>query len=183
MNKELSVNELKSRLASGEHIRLVDVRSAQEYAAGHIPGALSVPVEEIESRIEDFHTDDPVLLVCQSGQRAGIACELVRQRMPGIAVLEGGTQAWCEAGLPVVSTRRTRWSLERQVRLMAGALVFAGILLSLSVHPSWLILSGFVSVGLMFAGLTDICPMGMLFGKMPWNRPKGSAQEAARSCV
>jgi hypothetical protein len=87
-----------------------------------------------------------------------------------IRVLEGGTKAWIDAGLPVVASVRTRWSLERQVRLGAGLLVLAGAILALTVNPGWLFLCGFVGLGLTFAGLTDICAMGIILGKMPWNK-------------
>lgn len=74
-------------------------------------------------------------------------------------------------GLPVVASVKTRWSLERQVRLGAGLLVLAGVILGVLISAYWLLLSGFVGMGLTFAGLTDICPMGILLGKMPWNHP------------
>jgi hypothetical protein len=87
-----------------------------------------------------------------------------------ITVLEGGTKAWIEADLPVVASVKTRWSLERQVRLGAGLLVLTGAILALTVNPRWLFLCGFVGLGLTFAGLTDICAMGIILEKMPWNK-------------
>ena len=61
-------------------------------------------------------------------------------------------------------------SLERQVRIAAGFLVLVGAALALVVHPYFVGLSAFVGAGLMFAGITDSCGMGMLLAKMPWNR-------------
>lgn len=83
--------------------------------------------------------------------------------------VEGGTLAWEGAGLPVVRGRRVI-SLERQVRIAAGALVVAGVLLGWLVHPAFLGLSAFVGAGLVFAGVTDTCGMGLLLARMPWNR-------------
>jgi len=77
-----------------------------------------------------------------------------------------------KAGLPLASSIKTRWSLERQVRLIAGLLVVLGAVLALTVSPFWVYLSGFVGLGLTFAGLTDICAMGILLAKMPWNGVK-----------
>ena len=100
-----------------------------------------------------------------------------------IAVLEGGTKAWIDAGLSVVSSVKTRWSLERQVRLGAGVLVLIGVVLALTVNPLWVLLCGFVGLGLTFAGLTDICAMGMLLEKMPWNgRSHCPTGAAPRTC-
>ena len=172
--------ELRNRVSEGEHLQIVDVRSPGEYAAGHIPGAINVPMDQIEARLADIHPTRPVVLVCQSGGRAEISRGLLEGRLSAL-VLEGGTKAWADAGCPVVTSTRTRWSLERQVRLMAGFLVFLGIALSLVVHPGWLALSGFVSLGLMFAGLTDLCPMASAFSCMPWNKScsvKGQGEAA-----
>jgi hypothetical protein len=65
-----------------------------------------------------------------------------------------------------------RWALERQVRLIAGLLVAVGSLLALLVDNRWAYLSGFVGLGLTFAGLTDFCAMAILLQKMPWNRAR-----------
>ncbi len=61
-------------------------------------------------------------------------------------------------------------SLERQVRIAAGFLVFTGVILGATVNSSFYGLSGFVGAGLMFAGITDTCMMGMLIVRMPWNK-------------
>ena len=83
--------------------------------------------------------------------------------------VEGGTLAWEKAGLPVVRGREVI-SLERQVRIAAGLLVVLGVMLGWLVHPGFLALSAFVGAGLVFAGLTDTCGMGLMLAKMPWNR-------------
>jgi len=148
----------------------VDVRSGSEFASGHIPGAINIPMEEIEARLDDLDVNLPIVLICQSGKRARMSSSLLEPCQRQITVLEGGTQAWIRAGFPVVASVRTRWSLERQVRLGAGLLVLAGVILALNANPLWVFLCGFVGLGLTFAGLTDICAMGIILGKMPWNR-------------
>jgi rhodanese-related sulfurtransferase len=104
---------------------LVDVRSASEFSAGHIPGAVNIPMDQIEARIADLRPNVPLVLICQAGKRARITAELLALCGREIAVLEGGTSAWMQAGLPVVRSVKTRWSLDRQVRLGAGLLVLA----------------------------------------------------------
>jgi hypothetical protein len=83
--------------------------------------------------------------------------------------VEGGTLACVEAGIPVVR-RRKAISLERQVRIVAGLLVFLGAILGGFVHPAFIGLSAFVGAGLVFAGITDTCGMGMILPRMPWNQ-------------
>ncbi len=99
-----------------------------------------------------------------------MAQEGLNQRNGKTLVLEGGTRAWREGGLPVVSALGTRWSLERQVRLGAGMLILLGIALTLLMDKAWILLPAFVGAGLTFAGATDICMLGRLLARMPWNQ-------------
>lgn len=168
MSKTITAEELAGR-EIGTSIQLIDVRSATEFRAGHIPQAVNIPMDEIESRVMDLDERRAIVVVCQSGQRARIAAGLLAACREDVAVLEGGTNAWKRADLPVVVSNRVRWSLERQVRLGAGLIVVIGTLLGAFVNPGWLGLSAFVGLGLCFAGLTDICPMGILLSRMPWN--------------
>ena len=83
--------------------------------------------------------------------------------------VQGGTAAWEQAGLPVVRGKKAV-SLERQVRIVAGFLALTGALLGFFVNIHFIWLSAFIGAGLMFAGITDTCGMGMMLAKMPWNR-------------
>lgn len=170
---DITLDRLKSMLAQPEAPTLVDVRSPGEFAAGHIPGAINIPLEEVEARLPDL-PKNRVVLVCHSGRRAGSACTALTPHHPELMVLEGGTAAWMEQGNPVVASTRTRWSIERQIRLIVGVLVGLGVALSLLVHPAWLILPGFLSVGLTFAAITNFCGMGLMLAKAPWNQPSVS---------
>jgi rhodanese-related sulfurtransferase len=170
MNKTISVKDLHRMIKNREPLQLVDVRSPGEYDAGHVPQAINVPLEQLEARIGDLH-EGRVAVLCQSGRRAGIACDLLSGRHDGLLIVEGGTQAWIEEGLPVVRTTSTRWSLERQVRLGAGVLVLLGTVMAALGQSAWLYLAMFVGAGLTFAGLTNVCGMAILLAKLPWNRP------------
>lgn len=153
-----------------KELQLIDVRSATEFASGHIPGSINIPLEEIEQRVADLSSERPLILICQMGQRARIAAELVSPCRSDLLVLTGGTKAWRDAKLPIVASVKARWSLERQVRFGAGVLTLASTILALTVSSYWLVLTGFVGAGLTFAGLTDICPMAIVLAKLPWNR-------------
>ena len=168
MNPTITVAELSARPPALN--QLVDVRSGSEFAAGHVPTAVNIPLDQIEARLDDLNIELPITLICQTGTRARMTANLLESCQRQIAVLEGGTKAWIEAGLPVVASVKTRWSLERQVRVGAGALVLIATTLALAVNPLWVLLCGFVGIGLTFAGLTDICPMAMILGRLPWNR-------------
>jgi rhodanese-related sulfurtransferase len=149
---------------------LIDVRSASEYATGHIPRSMNIPLEQIDLRVGDLADDEPIVLICKAGTRARMAAARIGPCGKDLVVLEGGTDGWIRAGYPVVASVAAHWSLERQVRLGAGVLVALGVVLSLLVNSNWIYLSGFVGLGLTLAGLTDVCPMGIMLAKMPWNR-------------
>lgn len=179
--KNVSVNELNKRIEAGEKLQLVDVRGAGEYSVGHVPGAVNMPLDEVESRLHDLRSDESVVLICQSGRRACMAHELLESDRDDLLILEGGTSGWVEAGLPVIGSRTVRWSIERQVRLAAGLLVLTGVGLGFLVHPGWYGLAGFVGAGLTFAGLTNVCGMASLFAVMPWNKAKkGGTSDATK---
>jgi len=176
--REIEVSQLSTVCAQGGAAQLVDVRSAGEFAAGHVPGAVNISLEEIERRLGDLNAEQTLVLICKGGTRAGIAAEFLKDKRGNVAVLQGGTEAWAKAGLPLVVSAKSRWALERQVRLAAGLLVLTSVMLSLTVYPPMLYLAGFVGLGLTGAGLTDFCPMAILLAKMPWNRPHKSTPVA-----
>jgi rhodanese-related sulfurtransferase len=177
--QQIEVSQLRSVCEQAGVAQLVDVRSASEFAAGHVPGAVNIPLEEIERRLGDLNAVETLVLICKSGTRAGIAAEFLKDKRGNLAVLQGGTEAWTKAGLPVVVSAKSRWALERQVRLAAGLLVLSSVVLSLTVYAPTVYLAGLVGLGLTGAGLTDFCPMAILLAKMPWNR---AAKSDAASC-
>ncbi len=170
MRQTISVEELSKLIETDSTLQLIDVRSPGEYAAGHVPRALNIPLEQADTRIDDLGTG-PVAILCHSGNRATMACDMLREHHPNLLVVEGGTQAWIQAGKPVTDAAGSRWSLERQVRLIAGMMVLAGTILAITVSPTWTYLAMFVGAGLTFAGLTNVCGMALLLGKLPWNQP------------
>ncbi len=159
---------------------LIDVRTPAEFAGEHIDGAHCVPLDRVDvETIRTLTGAGPCVLVCQSGKRASLAAEkLAAAGLGDLAVLEGGVNAWKAAGLPV-NRGRGVISIERQVRIGAGALVLAGVVLGWTVAPGWFGLAAFVGAGLVFAGVTDFCGMGLLLAKMPWNQRGISAPSCA----
>ena len=171
--------ELAKVRDSHPSVRLLDVRTHGEYTAAHIRGAYNVPLDVLaEHAAEICAIDTPVVLVCQSGQRARQAeITLAGSGMPHLHLLEGGMRGWVASGLPVVRGG-ARLSLERQVRIAAGSVAAAGGLLALFVTSWFAILPAVVGSGLVFAGLTDTCGMAMLLARLPYNRG-GSCDTAA----
>lgn len=182
MPNTITAHDLRTKLQAASKPQLVDVRSASEYAAGHVPGTMNIPFEQIDARAADL-SDGEVILICQSGQRACMAEALLSAKRGNVTVLQDGTDGWLNAGMPLVSTTATRWSLDRQVRLGAGLLVLTGTVLAALGLSAWLYVAMFIGAGLTFSGLTNFCGMASLLALMPWNKPQSTRKtvETARS--
>ncbi len=161
-------------------VRLLDVRTPGEYATAHVPGSYNVPLAALSEHGREISTvDAPVVLICRSGQRARQAeAALAAAGMQHLHVLDGGLQAWDAAGLPV---RRLKGpiSLERQVRIAAGAIGASGALLALALSPLFAIIPLVIGSGLLFAGLTDTCGMAIVLSRLPYNRGAASCDVGA----
>ncbi len=169
--RQISPAEAKRCLEEGGGLFL-DVRTPAEHRAIHATGVKNVPLDTLDAAActELCAKGNKVYVICRSGQRAKMAAEkLVAAGNAEVLVVEGGTEAWAATGLPVEHGKGVM-SLERQVRIAAGTLVVTGVVLSLLVHPGFIGLSAFVGCGLVFAGVTDTCAMGMMLSKMPWNQ-------------
>ena len=86
--------------------------------------------------------------------------------------LKGGLPTWKAAGYPTEVNQKAPISMFRQIQIVAGSLVFIGTVLGAFISPWFLILSGFVGAGLLFAGITNTCAMALLLAKLPYNQPK-----------
>lgn len=180
----ISPQELAARQARGEVQDLIDVRTPVEFREVHVTFARNVPLDQLDPKelmnARGGANHQPLYVICRSGSRGNQACEkFVAAGFANIVNVAGGTQAWEQAGLPVARGKKAI-SLERQVRIAAGLLVLTGVVLGWSVHPYCLGLSAFVGAGLVFAGVTDTCGMGMLLARMPWNQvPKAPVSNKA----
>ena len=173
----ISPNELLDLTQAGKQIDLIDVRTPVEFREVHVTFARNLPLDRLDPAAiaaERNGAERPLYVICRSGNRGKQACEkLLASGCCNIVNVEGGTQACEQAGLPVVRGKKAV-SLERQVRIVAGAMVLVGALLGIFVHPYWSALAAFVGAGLMFAGITDTCGMAMVLARMPWNQVSGA---------
>lgn len=150
---------------------ILDVRTPTEFEEVHVDGAILQPLTELDAHhVKQLVADKRAcLIMCRSGGRARQAAEkLAAAGLSNLQVIAGGMQSWENEGLPVVRGRATI-SLERQVRIAAGALVCVGSVLGYFVNPAWIALATFVGAGLTFAGITDTCGAAMVLARMPWN--------------
>ena len=168
----ISPQKLAELQRQGTKIDLIDVRTAVEFREVHVSFARNLPLDRLDP-LSAGVKDQTLYVICRSGSRGQMACEKLEGAGYNVVNVEGGTLAWDAAGLPVIRGKKAM-SLERQVRIAAGSLVLIGVILSLAVHPYLIGLSAFVGAGLVFAGITDTCGMGIILSRMPWNQVEES---------
>lgn len=177
----VDVATARALLDNGPDTLVVDVRTPGEFQSAHIDGAVNIPLDQVDAHLRRIVSDagGRMLLVCQSGGRAQQAGrQLSAAGLPDVVVLEGGMGAWVAAGGPVERSGETRWQLERQVRLVAGSIVFLSVLASIWIPGAQIVAAG-IGAGLAIAALTNTCAMGVLLMKLPYNRAPACDIDAA----
>lgn len=179
----VSPSELHRRVAAGLPADLLDVRTPPEHASAHVPGVKLVPLDQLDPQAflrERGASECPLYVFCQSGSRAAKAIEKFRRAgFEGCVLVEGGTQGWIDAGLPVERGVSKVLPLMRQVQIAVGAISALFAALALAVHPLFAVIPLLTGCGLVFAGVTGTCGMALLLAKMPWNR---GTEGAPSSC-
>ncbi len=154
-----------------QQVKLLDVRSVLEFSQVHIKDSINVPIDMLSAKINDLsQSKQNYIVLCRAGNRSPMAADMLMQSgIHGVKVMQGGMTRWQKEGLSVVKGEGGM-SLERQVRVIAGSLVLFGIIMSWFVHWAFIFISVFISCGLIYAGLTDNCLMGMLLMRLTYNK-------------
>lgn len=172
MAATIDVSAFKALLDQDQALAL-DVREPDEYAKGHVPGALLLPggvalpgnLPELQGK--------RLVVYCQSGRRSAEVQETLKQEAPALDVvsLEHGISAWTEAGLPTTGQpSKMPLPMHRQVQVGVGVLLLFFSLMGATYGRGFYLGTGFLGAGLTFAGMTGFCGLALLLGKMPWNR-------------
>ena len=147
---------------------ICDVRSPEDFAREHIPGAQSTPL----THLKRVPAGVPVVFHCQAGRRTADNAARLSEASSGCEayILGGGINAWKAAGLKVRIDRSQPIDIMRQVQIGAGSIVVAGVLLGYFVAQPWTLVALAMGAGLVFAGITGTCGMAKLLALMPWNK-------------
>lgn len=160
-------------IADGE-AQIVDVREADERARERIAHSASRPLSEFDPAQVPQVVGMKTVLVCRTGRRTRDAARrMFAAGVDEVHHLRGGLRGWAAAGLPLEKTPRAPISLMRQVQITVGILVVGSAILAAAVSPWWLVMTGGIGAGLVFAGATGTCAMAALIERMPWNRLAG----------
>lgn len=182
---QVSPMTLSHRLEHDDHVTLLDVRSPAEYRSGHIPGARLAPLDKLSGQDltqlvgnAGSRPDHPLYLTCQAGKRAEQAAHVLRDTgLKHLVLLEGGTAAWQQQGLP---TNRCdgALSIDRQVQIAIGSLLLLKVFFGFTVHELFFVAGALIGAGLITAGFTRWCGLARLIARMPWNRNTHCHQQA-----
>jgi len=167
----ISPRDALSLVGKDPQTKLLDVRSALEFNQVHIEDSINIPIDTLSSRIGELsRAGQGYIVFCLAGNRSPMAADmLIQSGINKVKVMEGGIARWQKEKLAVIKGQGGML-LERQVRIIAGSLVLAGIIMAWLLHWAFIFISVFVGGGLIYAGLTDNCLMGMLLMKLPYNK-------------
>ncbi|HTI72100.1 MAG TPA: rhodanese-like domain-containing protein [Candidatus Limnocylindria bacterium] len=175
----ISPRELAGRMAQGGIVELIDVRTAPEFQAAHVACARLSPLDRLDPQSFAKKASSParpLYVICQSGARAAKAVEKLRAAgVEDCVSVEGGTQGWIDAGLPVVRGESKVIPIMRQVQIVAGTITAMGAALALGVDKWFAVIPLVTGGGLLFAGASGTCGMALVLARMPWNRGESCA--------
>ncbi len=150
---------------------LIDVRTPGEFETLRVAGAINIPLDRLNAAaLAGIRANQTLYCICQTGARSQIAADKLRTLGYAVVHVDGGTNAWQEAGLPVLQGERKIMAMERQVRIAAGGLVALGVLAGALLHPAGYLLAAAIGAGLVYSGISNTCTMALVLAKMPWNR-------------
>lgn len=179
----VSPEEVQTYISKDPSVKLLDVRSPLEFNGTHIENSINIPIDMLSTRITELSRSNQTYIVfCRTGNRSPMAADMLLQAgIQSVKIMEGGITRWQSEKYPVIKGE-TVISLERQVRTIAGSLVLSGIIMAWLVHGAFIWISIWVSCGLIFAGMTDNCLMGMLLMKLPYNKKSYKTKTGGGTC-
>ena len=170
MTSTISPIEAK-RLIDEEGALLVDIREPVEFACEHIDGARLMPLSVFALLPPETDPERVTVFYCQSSGRTKKSSEIFeKQGFVKAYHIEGGLNAWKQAGLPIKS-HNAPIPLARQLQIVAGLVITIFSLLNFFI-PFFTWLTLFIGLNLLFAGSTGLCFMENILLNMPWNRKK-----------
>lgn len=171
LSDRLDAGQLRQLQDEIPNVRLLDVRTGGEFETAHIPGSYNVPLDSLDEHVGKLaNVECPVVLVCQTGGRATQAqSKLASAGKSSVYILDGGINAWQANNGELATGEVDRWAMDRQVRLVAGSFVMAGVAAS-TVVPGVKWLAGAVGAGLTYSAASNTCAMATVLSKLPYNQ-------------
>ncbi len=168
--KSIHSDQLKEA-STRNSLCMLDVRDPEEYQRGHIPGAMLIPLDSLEKRIDELPKNVRICVYCRTGNRSQQAIQRLQSLgFNNLLNLSGGLLAYKKSG-GELKVLRSVLPIMQQVQIIVGLLAFLSAVLAWLFSPFFLIITGLLGIGLFISGITGFCGMAQLLGKMPWNKP------------
>lgn len=170
--KHISSTELYKRYEHlGKNEVILDVRSKGEFKTEHLDHSLNIPLDQIEQSIKKIKNYEKVYVVCMSGNRSKRCMEFLANH-PEINSysVEGGLNKWKSNNYPTIQGESKNLPIIQQVHITVSILLLIFSMLSFQVSVNYLWAIVFIAIGLLYAGMSGNCMMGILISKMPWNK-------------
>ncbi len=170
--KYINANELQDLLKTAK-LTICDIREADEFNREHIPDAVNTPISSFNSMEINKLAENGNTLVfhCQSGNRTKLnQTKFETLSSSEVMILQDGINAWKKLGCTLTVNNKAPLPIMRQVQMIAGTLITLGVILGFLISPLFFLLSGFVGIGLTFAGISGFCGMANLLMLLPYNK-------------
>lgn len=169
----ITATQAYALLEKGEAV-LIDVRDADEFKQEHIPFALSLPLSTLDESFEKLSIPQgkTVIMHCLKGMRGQKACEHIcnsEQSEHEPLNIEGGIDAWKQAGLPVIG-HAPKIGIFRQVQIILGFALICLIAAGIAGVAAMLYIALILSILFFAAGVTGYCGLAYMLSKLPWNK-------------
>lgn len=173
--KAVSLEDFKAALEKGltSKEKIFDVRRPDEFQKQHIEGAENLSYDSVSSNLNVFEGLDKAYFYCTAGVRSKAACESLEKAgidSDKLITVEGMSKDWEKIGLPTVKRAGVKFSIQRQIYLLASSIILIGLILSLSSSMWFIILPFLVGGGMLFSAIKGVCYSELMLAKMPWNR-------------
>ena len=166
----ISSKSFCARMGAGDVLDIIDVRTGIEHKGCHLLGNHHhIPMHEFDAAAWAKNAGGkPLYILCAAGVRARKVAEQIAAHGGKPVVIEGGLNACLADGIATGQAQVI--SLERQVRIAAGAIILLGAVLGFFVSVGFFLICAFVGLGLVIAGITQFCGLAMALAHAPWNR-------------
>jgi rhodanese-related sulfurtransferase len=171
--KYINAKELQA-IYKKPDVVIFDIREPDEFAREHIIGAKNAPLSQLDvNQFNTLNDEQVVVFHCQSGNRTRMNENKFKQlKCKTVLVLQNGFAEWKTTGCAITQNAKAPLPIMRQVQMIAGFFVVLGVILGFFISPYFSLFSGFVGLGLMFAGITGYCGMANMLMFLPYNKPK-----------
>lgn len=170
--KYINANELQNLLKTTK-LTICDIRETDEFNREHIPEAINTPISSFDVTDVNKLVENGNILVfhCQSGNRTKLnQTKFEALSSSEVMILQDGINAWKKLGCTLTVNNKAPLPIMRQVQMIAGTLTVLGVILGFLISPLFFLLSGFIGIGLTFAGISGFCGMANLLMLLPYNK-------------